>query len=553
MLMGKKKIVIIGGVAGGASSAARLRRLSEEDSIIMFEKDEYISFANCGLPYYIGNIIKDRENLIVQTVEGMSKRFNIDIRNMQEVIKINKEEKTVEVFNHKDKNTYVVNYDKLIISTGSEPIVPSIQGIEEASNILTLRNIPDTDKIKAKTVGIKKAVVIGGGFIGIEMAENLAQLGIKVTLVEKQNQIMSPFDYEMSCMIHKEMIDKGVSLKLGVGVAKFEESGKYVVLENGEKLCSDLTILSIGIRPNTKIAKEAGLEIGTAGGLVVDENLLTSDKDIYACGDVIETTNIISNKKQLLALAWPANRQARLIADNINNIEAKFEGVIGSSVAKVFNLTVATTGLNEKMAKSLNIKYETIYVHRDNHAAYYPNATNISIKLVFEKETGLVLGAQAIGQEGTEKRIDVIATAIMGKMNVYDLTELELCYAPPFSSAKDPVNIAGYTATNVLEKAYKTVRHNEVDDLIAKGAVFIDVRSAIEFEHGNIKGSKNIDIDSLRSKLEDLPKDKDTPIYMYCQVGFRGYLGTQILKHNGYKNVYNLSGGYKLYEVVYKS
>lgn len=545
-----KKIVIVGGVAGGATAAARLRRLSEKDQIVMFERGEYISFANCGLPYYIGEVITDRKKLLVQTVEGMSKRFQLDIRNVTEVTKINRDKKTVTVQNVLSDEQYEESYDVLILSPGAKPIVPPIPGIKEAKNIFTLRNVPDTDKMKAYVDNHKPkhAVVIGGGFIGVEMAENLVERGVDVTLVEMANQVMGPLDIEMASIVHTHMKEKGVHLILEDGVKAFENEGQQIILNSGRTLESDMTVLAIGVKPENQLAKDAGLELGIRGTIKVNEHLQTSDPSIYAIGDAIEVKHYIHNVETFIPLAWPANRQGRLVADHIHGRDVKYHGTLGTSIAKIFDLTVAATGCNEKMLKQHNLPYEVIHIHPLHHAGYYPNAKQMTLKLIFDQETGEIYGAQAIGEDGVDKRMDVIATAIKGGLTVMDLPDLELSYAPPFSSAKDPVNLAGYVATNVVEKAVETVQWHEIDNIVANGGFLIDVRNPNEVEKGSIHGSVNIPLDDLRDRLHELPKNET--IYVTCQVGLRGYLATRILEENGFK-AKNLDGGYKLYSAVF--
>lgn len=544
-----KKILIVGGVAGGASAAARLRRLSEEDHIIMFEKDEYISFANCGLPYYIGEVITEREDLLVQTVDGMSSRFNLDIRNFNEVTKINQDKKTVTVFNHQTQETYEETYDKLILSPGSTPFVPPITGIETAKNIFTLRNIVDTDQIKAMVDSKpQKAVVIGGGFIGVEMAENLVERGIDTILIERNTTIMAaPFDEEMAALLNTEMRNHGVHLIVGKEVSEIQEEGRVIVLSDGTKVKTDMIIMAIGVKPNSKLAIDAGLELGVTGGIIVNEQLQTSNPDIFAVGDAIEVKHLVSEQPVYIPLAWPANRQGRLVADYINGKNIQYKGTLGSSVAKIFDLVAASTGLTEVKARQLGYSVQTATVHRGNHASYYPNASPIVLKLVFNPETGELYGAQGIGKDGTEKRIDVMATAIIAGLKVADLEMLELCYAPPFSSAKDPVNILGYVANNMMTSSMKMATYREIDQIVQNGGLLLDVRTPEEYQEGHIPGSKNIPVDELRQKLTFLPENKTEPIYITCQVGQRGHLATQILLNNGYTNVYNLAGGYSTY------
>jgi CoA-disulfide reductase len=545
-----KKIVIVGGVAGGATTAARLRRLDEQAEIVMFERGEYISFANCGLPYYIGGTISERDKLLVQTVEGMSKKFNLDIRNLSEVTKINRERKTVEIRHVRTGETYEESYDILVLSPGASPIKPPIAGIETAESLFTLRNIPDTDKIKSyvDTNKPKKATVVGGGFIGIEMAENLWDLGIEVTLIEMSNQIMAPIDFEMATILHGHLREKGVNLILEDGVEAFEQSGKIVKLTSGQKMDTDMIILAIGVKPENQLAVAAGLKVGGRGGIQVNEYLQTEDQSIYAIGDAIEVKDYINGQPTHIPLAWPANRQGRIVADHINGIAARYKGTLGTSIAKVFDMTVASTGNNEKTLKRLGIPYEVVHVHPGSHAGYYPGAFPIALKLIFEKETGKIFGAQAVSYDGADKRIDVIATAIKGGLTIFDLPDLELAYAPPFSSAKDPVNMAGYAASNIAEGRVETVQWHEIDEIVQNGGLIIDVREPIEREMGYIEGSINIPLGELRERFEELPKNQT--IYLTCQVGLRGYLGARILSQNGFK-VKNLDGGFKTYSSVF--
>lgn len=542
-----KKILIVGGVAGGATAAARLRRLDETSQIIMFERGEYISFANCGLPYYIGGVIENREALLVQTVEGMSKRFNLDIRNFSEVVSIDPENKTISVKNLKTNEEYKESYDELILSPGASPTKPPIPGLDKADNVFTLRNIPDTDRIKAYVDDNrpKEAVVIGGGFIGVEMAENLVERGVKVHLIEMLEQVMAPFDYEMAQILHGHMEDNGVDLILGDGVDSFKNDGNTIVLKSGKQISTDMTILSIGVRPENKLAKDAGLELGPRGHILVDENMMTSKDHIYAVGDAIQTKDLIFQEGASIALASPANRQARIVADRINGIDSKYKGVLGTSVAKVFDMTASSTGNNEKKLKQMGIEnYETVHLHPLSNAGYYPTANPMDLKLIFEVPSGKVLGAQAIGYTGVEKRIDVIATAIAAGMTVRELQDIELAYAPPFSSAKDPVNMAGYAASNILDGLVKKVDVMEIDQLVEDGEYLLDIRTEEEYSLGNINGSVNIPLDELRDRMDEIPKDRI--IYVNCQVGLRGYLGCRILNQNGF-NTYNLDGGYSLY------
>jgi CoA-disulfide reductase len=546
----KRKIVIVGGVAGGATAAAKLRRLSEQDDIIVFEKDEYISFANCGLPYYIGEVITDRNKLLVQTVEGMNKRFNLDIRNLTEVIKIDREKKEVLVKKSSGVE-YSESYDILILSPGASPIVPPIPGLKESNNVFILRNIPHTDLIFnfIKQKHPKKATVIGGGFIGVEMAENLRERGLSVTLIDMADQVLAPVDYEMAQIVHEELTRHGVRLILKDGVKSFLENGKFVETVSGLKIESDLIILAIGVNAETRLAKEAGLQIGDLRAIVVDEQMRTNDPNIYAVGDAIEVRSRVNGAQTKIPLAWPANRQGVVVANAIHGIEDKYPGSLGTAVAKVFDLTVASTGFNERLCKFYGMEYKTVHVNRNNHASYYPGATSMILKLIFSPTDGTIYGAQAIGQEGTEKRIDVIATAMTGNLKVRDLPDLELSYAPPYSSAKDPVNILGYVALHVLDNEIPTIQWHQIDETVKSGGYLLDVRTPLEFDLGHIPGSVNFELDELRNNLDKLPS-KDKPIYVTCQVGHRGYLAVRILQENGFTYVFNVDGGYRLYEVA---
>jgi CoA-disulfide reductase len=542
-----KKIVIVGGVAGGATTATKMRRLDEQAEIVLFERGEFISFANCGLPYHISGVIEDRNKLLLQTVEGMNARYNLDIRNFSEVTGINREEKTVSIKHVQTGEEYSESYDVLVLSPGAKPIVPPIEGLKR-ENVFTLRNIPDMDKIKKylEEKNPQNAVVIGGGFIGLEMAENLVHAGVKVTLVEKLPQVMGPVDPEMAAIVEDELRKNGVELVLGDGITDVQENGTKVILESGKVLDAELIILSIGVRPENKLALEAGLELGERGGIKVNEYLQTSDESIYAMGDAIEVTDYINGQPTMIPLAWPANRQAHIVGHHINGRKIAYPGTLGTSIVKVFELTAATTGNSEKLLRRLGIPYEVVHIHPMSHAGYYPGAEQMSLKVMFDRETGKIYGAQAVGKDGVDKRIDVIATAIKGKLTVYDLQELELAYAPPFSSAKDPVNMAGYVASNIVDGTIETVQHYEVDELINEGAFMVDVRTEKEHAAGKIEGSKNIPLDDLRSRLDELPKDET--ILITCQVGLRGYLASRILQQNGFK-VKNLTGGYKTYSV----
>ena len=547
------KYLVIGGVAGGATVAARLRRLDEKAEIILFERGEYVSYANCGLPYYIGNVIKDRDKLFVQTVQGFVNRFAIDIRPQQEVLAIEPEQKRVLIQNLRTKETYYETYDKLVLSPGAEPLRPNIEGIQQ-SNIFTLRNVPDTDKIKQYTLDKKprRAVVVGGGFIGLEMAENLHELGIEVCVIEMANQVMAPLDYSMAANVHRHLKDKGVGLILGDGVNRFEplsQTTTRIHLKSGKTIDTDLTILSICVRPETKLAREAGLKIGVTGGIEVNSHLQTSDSDIYALGDAIEVENPITGRKAIIPLAGPANKQGRIVANNIVlGNKSKYDGTIGTSIAKIFDLTVAATGVAAKVLIRENIPYVSSHTHSASHAGYYPGAVQMQIKIIFSPEDGRLYGAQIVGYSGVDKRIEMIAGVIKDKGSIYDLMELEQAYAPPFSSAKDPVNMAGFVADNILSGKVKVIQWNQVNEAKKQGALLLDVRTKEEFELGHIEGAINIPVDNLRNSLQTLNPKQD--IIVYCAIGLRGYLAYRILEQNGFTAIRNLSGGYKTYSVA---
>lgn len=545
------KYLIIGGVAGGATVAARLRRMDEKADIILFERGKYVSYANCGLPYYIGDTINNRNKLFVQTVKGFTDRFRIDIRIEQEVTRVLPNVKQVEIKNLATGEVYIENYDKLVLSPGAEPLRPRIEGIEN-KKIFTLRNVPDTDMIKnyVNQEKPRRAVVVGGGFIGLEMAENLHELGIHVTVVEMSNQVMAPLDYSMAAIVHQHLTGKKVSLIVEDGVSHFEESseGVLVHLKSGKQIPADMVLLSIGVRPETLLAKEAGLSIGALGGIAVNEFMQTSDPDIYALGDAVEVRHLITDKPALIPLAGPANKQGRIVADNIvfDNRE-KYEGTMGTSIAKVFDLTVATAGANAKLLKREGIPYQSSYTHSASHAGYYPGAVPLSIKIVFSPDNGRLLGAQVVGFGGVDKRIEMLAQIIQHNGTVYDLTELEHAYAPPYSSAKDPINMAGFVAENILTGKSRTMHWREIAGL-SSDTVRIDVRTRDEYRLGTIPGFMNIPVDELREHLEELPKDKS--IVVTCAVGLRGYLAYRILTQNGFTEVRNLSGGYKTWHTA---
>ncbi|MFH4591072.1 FAD-dependent oxidoreductase [Vibrio alginolyticus] len=558
------KIVIIGGVAGGASAAARARRLSEDAEIIMLERGPFVSFANCGLPYHIGGDIQERSKLLLQTPESFLARFNVDVRVMNEVVSINRQDKTVTVNNLLDGSEYQESYDFLLLSPGAGPVVPPIPGID---NPLThsLRNIPDMDRIikTIETNKVEHATVVGGGFIGLEMMEAFHQLGIKTTLVEMADQVMTPVDREMAGFAHAEIREKGIDLKLGVAlesvkfvpnehVASFDsgESEKHqhlegeleLTLNNGERLTTDILIMAIGVRPETKLAKEAGLEIGALGGIYTNEYMQTSDPSIYAVGDAVEEKDFVTGEQTLVPLAGPANRQGRMAADNMLGRQETYQGTQGTAICKIFDLAVASTGKNEKQLKRENIAYEKVYVHTASHASYYPGAETVSFKMLFDPVTGKILGAQAVGKDGVDKRIDVMAVAQRAGMTVEQLQHLELTYAPPYGSAKDVINQAAFVANNIIKGDATAIHYDEMDSL-TEDQLLLDVRNPGELESvGYLEGAINIPVDQLRRRMHELPKDKE--IVIYCQVGLRGNVAYRQLVNNGYK-ARNLIGGYR--------
>ncbi len=543
-----KKILIVGGVAGGASTAARLRRIDENAEIVMFERGEYISFANCGLPYYVGGVITNRKSLLVQTPGAMKRRFNIDVRVHSEVIKLYPSEKKVEVREIQKGENYFETYDYLVLSPGAQPIIPDIKG-KELPNVFSVRNVPDSDMIKQyiETYKPATAAVIGGGFIGMEMAEVLKQSGVKTTMIEASARVMGWWlDEEMAAIIHKYLKKAGIDLILNDAVASLEGSSRVekAILKSGKEIGADLVIFGTGVKPEVWLAKDAGLALGSTGGIHVDEYLRTSDESIYAVGDAIEVKNLVTDNYALMFLAGPANRQGRLAADNISGRPAKYKGALGTAVLKILEMTAATTGASENSLKSSGKPYMACHIHPASHATYYPGGSQMTLKLLFTPVNGKILGAQIVGFDGVDKRIDVIATAIRAGMTVFDLADLELAYAPPFSSAKDPVNMAGYVASNMLLKDVEVVHWNEVPELVSGGAYLLDVRTQKEVEAGAVEGSVNIPVDELRERLEEIPMDKD--ILVYCQVGLRSYIANRILLQKGYRSK-NISGGYKLY------
>ena len=536
-----RKILIIGGVAAGASAAARLRRLDEKAEIILFERGEHISFANCGLPYFIGGEITDKGELTLQTPGSFHAQFNVDVRVFSEVMSIDKEAKTIRVKNHQTNEIYTESYDKLILSPGAEPIRPNIEGIG-SDKVFTLRNIPDTFKIKdhIEKKHSKSAAVVGGGFIGVEMAENLRALGLQVTLIEMQDQIIAPLDYDMACDVQRYMEHKGVTLILKNGVKSIIDTGEALTIKLSEgEVKADILIMAIGVRPESGLAKSAGLDIDERGHILVSDCMQSSDSDIFAAGDAAGP----------IPLAGPANKQGRITADVICGSDSRYIGTQGSSILKVFDMTVASTGINEKTAKRLGLDYDKSFTYSANHATYYPGASYMSVKTIFEKKTGKILGAQIVGFSGVDKRCDVFATAIYAKMTAFDLAKLELCYAPPYSSAKDPVNMAGFVIENLLTNKIRNFHWHDVDSLPRDGSVtLLDARTPREYAGGTIAGFINIPLGELRKRLNEL--DKAKPVYITCQIGLRGYIAARILMQTGFE-VYNLSGGYRLYRSVF--
>ena len=554
------KHLIIGGVAGGATAAARIRRLDEHAEIIILEKGKYVSFANCGLPYYIGGKIEDRDELFLQTPESFRARFNIDVRVENTAVAIDTAAKTVTIRRGDwgaegaaRGGEYTETYDKLLLSPGASPVRPPLEGIG-TEGIFVLRDVDDTDRIKEwlDTHNAKRAVVVGAGFIGLEMAENLQRAGAQVEIVEMADQVMAPVDFSIAAHVHRHLAKKGVKLHLGQTVERFDKKDETISvhLKSGKTLEADIVILSIGVRPETALAKAAGLRIGETGGIWVDEYLETSARDVYAVGDAIEFPHPLTGKPWLNFLANPANRQGRLVADNmVNGNTEKYEGAIGTAIAKVFDMTVATTGLAAKKLKQLGIPYQSSHTHAGSHAGYYPGATQMSLKLTFDPVTGKLYGAQGVGYDGMDKRIDQIALLIKNGGSVFDLTRVEHCYAPPYSSAKDPIAIAGYVASNIVTGRMPVIHWREMQTADPDKVTILDVRTEEEASGGQIiPGSLLIPLDDLRGRLDEIPRDK--PVYIYCAAGLRGYLAQQILTQRGFQNVKNLSGGYRTYSAA---
>ncbi|MDR3232284.1 MAG: FAD-dependent oxidoreductase [Planctomycetaceae bacterium] len=540
------KVIIIGGVAGGATAAARLRRLNEQAKIILLEKGEFISFANCGLPYYIGGEITEKSKLILQSPKSFRNRFNVDVRLQHEAIGIDRSAKTVTIKTYPAGETYSESYDKLILSPGAVPILPEIDGIA-AERIFTLRTIRDTYKIKEfiDSKKPKKAVIAGGGYIGLETAENLYRLGMDVTIIQRSNQVLAPFDYDAACDVHRHIESKGVHLYLNSDITEKTRQQPYA----GSLRNADLVIAAIGVVPDSGLARSAGLALNENGCIVVNSRMLTSDENIYAVGDAAEVTDFVTGQKAFIPLAGPANKQGRIAADNICSIASKYCGTQGSSILRVFDMTAAATGINEKTAAKMGFRYDKCFLCQPGHAGYYPDAALMAMKVIFESGSGRILGAQITGYDGVDKRCDVLATAIRAGMTAYDLTKLELCYAPPYSSAKDPVNMAGFAIENILTGKVKQFHWHNVATLPRGGSIILlDTRTEKEYANGHIGGFINIPLDSLRSRLDEL--DKNKTVYVTCQVGQRGYSASRILSQNGF-DVYNLSGGYRLYHSIF--
>ena len=553
----RKKIIIVGGVAGGASAAARLRRLDEECEIILLEKGPYVSFANCGLPYYIGGVIEDRDQLFVQTAERMMQRFAMDIRVRHEVLQVLPEKKSVVIFDHQNQVQYEETYDSLVLSPGSKPLQPAIKGLTESQNIFTVWTVPDVDQIKAYLDKYKSqhAVVIGGGFIGLEMAENFHHLGLKVTIIEMAEQVMAPLDYEMAMLVHHHLLSKDVQLYLNNAVQFFEpiqnKNKTKIHLQSGSVLEGDIIVLCIGVKPNTDFLKESGIDLNVRGGIKVNKHMETSVPDIYAVGDAVEVTDFITKMPAMIPLAGPANKQGRIVANQIMGRTEAYEGTQGTSIVKVFNQTVATTGANEKTLKQYQIPYSISLTESNSHANYYPGATPMIMKLLFSPKDGKILGAQIVGEDGVDKRIDVIATALRWGATVEDLEQLELAYAPPYGAAKDPVNMAGDVANNIYKGDVIPAFYHEIQDLDPVKTLILDIREKDERNLGYIIGSLHIPLGQLRQKINQLPRNKE--IIIYCRSGARSYLACLILMQNEFENVRNLLGGYEFYQVINKT
>lgn len=541
------KVIIVGGVAGGMSAATRLRRLMEDAEIIVFEKGPFVSFANCGLPYYISGEIAEHDSLLLQTPESLRNRFNLDVRPYHEVVNINPDLQTVTV--QTPNGEIMESYDKLILSPGAKPVIPPLKGITEAENLFTLRNVPDLDKIMAKLelINSGKAVVIGAGFIGLEMAENLALKGLTVTLVEQAPHVLPTFDLEMARYIETELSEKGVHVMTGQSVTAFHDKGQILELSNGQTLASDITILSVGVAPDSELASQAGIDLGLRGGILVDQNYQTSQKDIYAVGDAIIVKQEITGQDALISLASPANRQGRQVADVIAGLPRKNRGSIGTAIVKVFDLAAASTGLSERAVQALGYKHAVVHTTGKDHAGYYPGATDIVLKLIFSPTDGKIFGAQAVGKKGIDKRIDVLATAIKAGLTIFDLPELELTYAPPFGSAKDPVNMIGYAAMNIAEGISQNIQWHQLEEELAAGKILLDVRNPAELQNGQFMDFLHIPLDQLRDRIDVLDPVKE--YIVSCHSGLRSYIAERLLKEMGF-TVKNLDGAYSLYKMA---
>lgn len=541
------KIIIVGGVAGGMSAATRLRRLKEDSEIIIFEKGPFVSFANCGLPYYVSGEIANREDLLVQTPESLKARFRLDVRPFHEVTAISPDQHMVTV--RHDGKEFTESYDKLILSPGAKPFVPPIEGLETAENTYTLRNVPDLDEIMlALEKEPKEAVVIGAGFIGLEMAENLRKRGLNVTIVEKAPHVLPLLDEEMAAFVQAELLKNGIQVITSQSATRFEDKGKVIVLENGQKIASDVTILSVGVQPENALAQVAGIELGLRGGILVNERYETSQPDIYAVGDAIVVKQEVTGEDALISLASPANRQGRQVADVIAGVARKNKGSIGTAIVRAFDMTAASTGLSERILRMNGLPYQVIHVSGKDHAGYYPGATDVTLKLLFEPTSGKIYGAQGVGKKGVDKRIDILATAIKGNLTIFDLPELEFTYAPPFGSAKDPVNMLGYAALNLVEGLSDNIQWYELEDELATGKKFLDVRTTSEFQQGHLKvDTVHIPLNELRERLGELDKSQD--YIVSCHSGLRSYIAERILKQAGF-SVKNLDGAFALYKMV---
>ena len=541
------KIIIVGGVAGGMSAATRLRRLKEDAEIIIFEKGPFVSFANCGLPYYVSGEIANREDLLVQTPESLKARFRLDVRPFHEVTAISPDQHIVTV--RHDGKEFTESYDRLILSPGAKPFVPPIDGLETAENTYTLRNVPDLDEIMlALEKQPKEAVVIGAGFIGLEMAENLRKRGLNVTIVEKAPHVLPPLDEEMAAFVQAELLKNGIQVVTSQSAMRFEDKGKVIVLENGQKIVSDVTISSVGVQPENALAQVAGIELGLRGGILVNERYETSQPDIYAVGDAIVVKQEVTGEDALISLASPANRQGRQVADVIAGVARKNKGSIGTAIVRAFDMTVASTGLSERILRMNGLPYQVIHVSGKDHAGYYPGATDVTLKLLFEPTSGKIYGAQGVGKKGVDKRIDILATAIKGNLTIFDLPELEFTYAPPFGSAKDPVNMLGYAALNLVEGLSDNIQWYELEEELAAGKKFLDVRTTSEFQQGHLKvDTVHIPLNELRERLGELDKSQD--YIVSCHSGLRSYIAERILKQAGF-SVKNLDGAFALYKMV---